>query len=230
MGEGLKHLTCRLLHIEEPARWVSPVGDIVSSRRRVDLSAVLTKDNPGEPLSCTARHAGTRHVAAFNETTSFNERVAAVGQDINGAAFWVWDGPGGGAFSTNILVADGDLLSINAAGTNWSGVFATGDYGPDGWTTWDRPSGSGYPLPNNRPFALAGAWDGAQVDPNAGNGWFYIGSGINAIVGHGARGPARVLYLGLNDNNPLNGDANKKFTVLVNVRRRPLRNVGPAII
>jgi hypothetical protein len=189
---------------------------------------VFTADNPGGPLSYTARWAGSRTVASINQTTTYSEPVAAVGANAD-ATFQVWDGPHGGPIPTNIRVANGDQLDVTATGKNWSGVILTGDYGPDGWTTWDKPSGSGYPLPNNHPFALAGAWDGVSVDPNAGNAWFYIGSGINQRITFNGT-TSRVLWLGTNDNDAYNGDDNKRFTVHVRVTRAQLPNVGRATI
>ncbi|WP_322921060.1 thiol-activated cytolysin family protein [Nocardioides renjunii] len=187
----------------------------------------LTKDNPGVPLRYQARHCGTRNVVAINQTSQYEEVVAAQGRDVPSTTYYVWDGPGGGPRSTGILVANGDQLHIRASGVNWSGVAFTGDYGPDGWTTWAQPSGSGYPLPRNHPFCLAGAWDGAMVGGN--NDWFYIGSGGDWTIGH-PRAAVRSLWLGTNDNNPLNGDPSKRFSVHVSVQRRRLANVGRATI
>jgi hypothetical protein len=91
-----------------------------------------------------------------------------------------------------------------------------------------RPPGSGYPLPNNHPLSLAGAWDGVSTDPHAAG--FSIGSGINQRVSFGGGTTSRVLWLGTNDNNPYNGDDNKRFTVHVRVTRAQLPNVGRASI
>jgi hypothetical protein len=77
--------------------------------------------------------------------------------------------------------------------------------------------------------ALAGAWDGAQTDSDRTNDWFFIGSGVPQKVRHRSGISSRVLYLGTNDNNPLNGDAKYKFAVNVSVARHRLANVGRAV-
>jgi Thiol-activated cytolysin len=114
----------------------------------------FTADNPGVPIRYVARHAGSRNVVTINQTTDYDEAVAILGRNVNGASFQVWDGPGGGPVNTQIRVANGDHLSVSATGLNQSGVIFTGTYGPDGWSTWSKPSGGGYPLPNNHPFGL----------------------------------------------------------------------------
>ena len=194
----------------------------------INSGGTFTKDNPGVPVQYVANHCGSRLIVAINQTTSYEESVAAIGRNVPPTTFQVWDGRGGGPKSTNILVATGDTLHVRASGTNWSGVWLTGPYGPDGWTTWDEPDGSGYPLPHNHPFALAGAWDGARTDPAGGNDWFYIGSGTDLQVKHKGKSPTRTLWLGTNDNNPLNGSDKNKFTVVVSVTRRALDNVRRA--
>lgn len=195
----------------------------------LNAGGALTVDNPGAPLRYVARHAGSRNVVTINQATDYDEAVAAVGENVNDQIFQVWDGPGGGPKSTGILVANEDQLRITASGLNRSGILWTGTYGPDGWTTWERPSGSGYPLPDNHPFALAGAWDGAQTGDKATTDWFFIGTGVSKKVKHLSGMSSRVLYLGTNDNNPLNGDAKYKFTVNVSVARHQLANVGRAV-
>ncbi len=196
----------------------------------INSGGTLTRDNPGVPVQYVARHCGTRNVVAINQTTAYEEAVAAQGRDVSPTPFEVWDGPGGGPKSTNILIANGDTLQVRAKGTNWSGVWLTDAHGPDGWTTWNRPGGNGegYPMPNKHPFALLGAWDGAQTDANAGNDWFYIGGGVDLDIRHKGSKPARTLWLGTNDNNPLNGSARDKFSVVVSVRRRVLDDVRRA--
>jgi hypothetical protein len=226
----LQESTVRVIALGGDGRAVMPVltDPLNQLTQYINAGGALTVDNPGMPLRYVARHAGSRRVVTINQTTDYSESVAAVGRDLNNQTFQVWDGEGGGSFSTGIRIANGDHLSVSASGLNWSGVLWSGTYGPDGWTTWEKPSGSGYPLPNNHPFALAGAWDSAQTGADATSDWFYIGTGTAQTVAHNRGLASRVLYLGTNDNSPLNGDPQYKFTVRVSVARRRLSNVGRA--
>lgn len=176
----------------------------------------FTANNPGVPLRYIARHAGSRNIVTINQTTDFNEAVAFSSRNV-AQTFSIWDGPGGGPVRTGIQVGNGDHFSISASGKNKSGVLFTGEYGPDGWTTWAKPGdgGHGYPLPNDHPFALCAAWDSSAANNGT---WFYVGTGTDAVPSFHQQS-SRVLYLGTNDNNPLNGDPKYKFTVNVTVNR-----------
>ena len=177
----------------------------------------FTPDNPGAPLRYTVRHTGSRDVVSVALATQFDETADVTGRSAQ-QGWLIWDGAGGGPRQTDLLVAAGDRLSISAQGQNYSGVWLTGPYGPDGWTDWERPSGSGFPLPDKHPFALCGTYGSTDV---ANGEWFYIGSGLDTTVAFRTAGPAaRRLCLGTNDNNPLNGDPRFKFSVNVQVTRR----------
>ena len=141
-------------------------------------------------------------------------------------------------------VAPGDEVTFSATGTNWSGVFATGDYDPSGWYTWDRPRDGelGYPITDRSPFALIVRLgegsnnigpDRSKAGYNQGiaNGtpsdWFLVGKSAQAVAGQAniqtGQGWPGIgnIWLGTNDNNPFNGDPNKKFQVIVCVKRNP---------
>jgi hypothetical protein len=153
--------------------------------------------------------------------------------------FSVWDGPGGGPVDTAIDVNPGDKVRFNAIGTNWSGVIATGDYGPRGWYTWDAPQGAGYPITDRSPFALIARFGnsnemgvdqtkwGYTADPNKEpSAWFFVGDAAQTTAGdadkqtgRGTPGVGRI-WLGTNDNNPYNGDPSKKFSVTVCFTRK----------
>jgi hypothetical protein len=153
--------------------------------------------------------------------------------------FYVWDGPGGGWKDTGIDAYPGDKVRFSATGLNWSGVVATGTYGPTGWYTWDAPGegGRGYPITDKSPFALIarfGSSNNYGVDATKPgysgqlpvSSSFFVGDSAEQEVGKqtqsggGPQGYGRV-YLGTNDNNPFNGDPNRKFNVTVCFKRSP---------
>jgi hypothetical protein len=178
-----------------------------------------TPNNPGHPLRYSVRYADTRDVFTVALSATFDEIA-----DVTGASaqtdLEIWDGPGGGSKPTGVRVTQGDKLAINASGENWSGVWLTGNYGPDGWVSWDKPGdgGRGYPLPNNHPFALCGTYDSGATD----NGrWFYIGSGINTVAQDTGE-----LWLGTNDPDGTNGGQDKRFQVHVMVTRQTKDELG----
>jgi Thiol-activated cytolysin len=178
-----------------------------------------TQNNPGQPLRYSVRYADTRDVFTVALSATFDETA-----DVTGASaqtdLEIWDGPGGGPKPTGIRVTQGDKLAINASGENWSGVWLTGNYGPDGWVSWDKPGdgGRGYPLPNNHPFALCGTYDSGATD----NGrWFYIGSGINTVAQDTGE-----LWLATNDPDGTNGGQDKRFQVHVMVTRQTKDELG----
>jgi hypothetical protein len=178
-----------------------------------------TPDNPGQPLRYSVRYADTRDLFTVALSATFDETA-----DVTGATaqtdLEIWDGPGGGPKSTGIRVTNGDKLSISASGENWSGVWFTGAYGPDGWVTWDKPGdgGRGYPLPDKHPFALCATYDSGAPD----NGrWFYVGSGLNTVANDTGE-----LWCGTNDNDPSNGDKDKRFQVHVMVTRQTKEELG----
>jgi hypothetical protein len=179
----------------------------------------FTPDNPGQPLRYSVRYADTRDVFTVALTSTFDETADVTGHTAQ-TDMEIWDGPNGGPRPTGIRVTAGDRLAINASGENWSGVWFTGPYGPDGWVTWDKPGddGRGYPLPNHHPFALCGTYDSGDT----GNGrWFYIGSGINVTAADTGE-----LWLGTNDRNARDGGDDKRFQVHVMVTRQTKEQLG----
>jgi hypothetical protein len=202
--------------------------------------------NPGDVIGITMNYVASNHVAIAQMLTNLSPRVLNLtSQPVCRGPFYVWDGPNSGQpVNTHISVLPGDEVTFEAKGKNWSGVFATGDYEADGWHTWDRPKDGedGYPITDRHPFALIarfGAGTGTQGPDRSKEGynegtsgkpasdWFYVGKSRTAVVeqvntqtGQGFRGTGDI-YLGTNDNDPTNGDANKRFTVRVCVKRDP---------
>ena len=195
----------------------------------INTGGTFTADNPGQPLRYVVRHAGSQRIVQINLSSEYDEVVGVAAKPAD-RTFQIWDGRGGGTVNTGIKVHKGDQLDINATGTNWSGVILTGDYGPEGWTTWDTPGGggAGYPMPDRHPFGLVGNWDSGDVKAQ---GWFWIGTGYSGTDQPRQDG-THTLFLGTNDNNPLNGDSDKRFTVRVRVNpdinRLGLNGVGRA--
>ena len=193
--------------------------------------------NPGGPISMTMRYVGSRAglgpfgVAVAQMVTDESPQVVDVtAQRICHGPYEVWDGAGGGWHGTDVSVNPGDTVDFSATGKNWSGVFATGDYGPTGWYTWDKPSGSGFPITNRSPFALIGRfgngndygndatkpdWDGTGPVSSS----FFIGDSQKVVAGSKNVQGYGPVYLGTNDSDPTNGDKNKKFKVDVCVTR-----------
>ena len=56
-----------------------------------------------------------------------------------------------------------------------------------------------------------------------------VDSGLAHAVQHRDGNSSRLLYLGTNNNQPLNGDEKYEFTVRVCVARRTLRNLAWAV-
>lgn len=140
----------------------------------------------------------------------------------------------------------GDRFDFNyRGGWNWSGVVASGDYDAEGWHTWDRPRDSelGFPITNKSPFGLIGRFGsgskagedpafppskapGAQAcrpqiegAPNCSSA-FWIGRSRQVTAGESVNVGWGPLWLGTNDNNPYNGDANKRWTIEICVERK----------
>ena len=111
---------------------------------------------------------------------------------------------------TNILLKNGDSLSISASGTIMSGVWFTGPNTARGWEGWT--AGNDKPLPGSPPFCLLGR--------TTEDGYFYIGDGINRTYQNSTLGPGETrLFLRINDN--FVGDGSGAFTVHIMVWRNP---------
>lgn len=161
----------------------------------------------------------------------------------------VWDGTGGGwqraQFKGRPLYVNvGDKLEFNyRSGVNWSGVVATGDYDAKGWHTWDRPKDGelGYPITNASPFGFIGrlgsgsnngedpsmpgskAPDAVHCSTQTGRNCssaFWIGNSRAVTAGEAVNVQWGDLWLGTNDNNPTNGDPNKRWTIEICVQRK----------
>jgi hypothetical protein len=110
----------------------------------------------------------------------------------------------------NILLKNGDWLSITATGKIWAGVWFTGENGPRGWDGWT--AGNDKPLPGSPPFCLLGR--------TAEDGYFYIGDGINRTYQNTTLGPGETrLFFSINDDH--HGGGTGAFTVHIMVWRNP---------
>lgn len=225
------------------------------------------QNNPGDAIGVTMRYVGSRTAAgpyqvviaqmltmASPEVIRLDVKEVCYPAPVNvfdpstsrwtlkSPGFDVWDGPGEHPRNTGIKVAPGDIVRFQATGTNWSGVFATGDYDARGWYTWDRPKDGelGYPITDRSPFALIARFgegntlgrDRTQAgfkltsSQTPASDWFYVGTSAQATAGkvdsngEGTPGIGNI-WLGTNDNNPSNGDPNKRFKVTVCVTRNP---------
>ncbi len=168
--------------------------------------------NPGAPIAFTARYLGNQQIAVASLITEYSE-IASVNADDVERRYEVWDdSTRGGPVDTGIPVANGDRVTITAQPgyTIWSGVWLTGRNGPEGWTGWT--AAQDYPVPGEAPFSLVARWGNDE--------WFFVGTGVEVQ----RQGETRNLWLGLNDNNPRNGDG--YFLVTVRVRRRSAAEMG----
>ena len=130
----------------------------------------------------------------------------AMSDDVSHARFEVFDGPGGGPVDTGITVNPGDTVTVSASGQIWSGVWGSGTHRPGGWN-WIADSNK--PLPGARVYGL--------IIKFGSNGWHEAKDGRwEGIVATNSRGS---LILGINDDNPYNGDPNRRWEVFVTVTR-----------
>ncbi|MGN9908630.1 hypothetical protein ACTMTJ_13895 [Phytohabitans sp. LJ34] len=81
-----------------------------------------------------------------------------------------------------VELMNGDWVDVSATGTVWSGVWATGRNGPEGWSSW---SASGDALvPGVPPFSLL--WHTAE------DGYLYIASGLRRTYQNATLGPGKT--------------------------------------
>jgi len=183
------------------------LADPVKELEQVYKSGLsLTPDNPGVPISFTCRHIADGTLGHVGLAAEYTQPLSAVGQDISDAQFEVFDGPGGGLVDTHIVVNPGDKMTLHAEGAIWTGVIFSGDTGPEGWPGHNADPGA--PMPSGTAYCLVA---------RCGNGdWFEA-----AAFWEGSPQPGQggTLQLETNDNNPYNGDPNKRWTVHVDVKR-----------
>ncbi|MEJ2887708.1 caspase family protein [Actinomycetospora aeridis] len=79
----------------------------------------------------------------------------------------------GGEVDTGLVIQPGQRLVINASGSVWSGIWATGTNGPGGWMDWE--AGNDAPLPGRPPFSLLARLDGTPHYVGIGAEWVHSG-------------------------------------------------------
>lgn len=235
--------------ITKPIQAPTPEATVDALRTVITSGSIYNyTTNPGAPIALSMRYVGSRAgqgpyaVAISQMTTQCSPQVVSLTtQRTCKGPFAVWDGTGGGWVDTAVEAYPGDKVELTASGTNWSGVAFSDAYGPNGWHTWDAPGdgGRGYPLTNRSPFALIarfGSRNNMGVDrtkpgysasggATASDSFFvgdsgeFIAGSADSQTGAGTPGYGRV-FLGTNDNNPFNGDANRKFSVSVCFTRK----------
>jgi hypothetical protein len=170
--------------------------------------------NPGAPVSFTARHIADGTDAYVALAAQYTQAVSAIASDVAPTAFEIWDGKGGGTVNTGIYVNPGDHVTVHTRGAIWSGVVFSGEHGPEGW-------------PGHRPDPAAPLPEGpnayACIISFGGQNWTHAGTDWEGTPPSGARGR---LSIGINDNNPYNGDPNKRWRATVTVRRGNAASAG----
>lgn len=195
------------LNFQTIANPIAELQEVFKNGLRFDMQ------NPGAPISFTCRHIADNNLAHVGLVADYNHPLSAVGPDVS-ADFQVFDGPGGGLKDTGINVNPGDRVTISAGGQVWSGVFASGTHGPEGWPghTPDRAA----PMRDNASAYSLIARFGTSPYFEVGRFW------------EGSAGPMSGgrLQLNLNDNNPYNGDPKHKWSVHVDVKRKDAAGAG----
>src|SRR5207249_1609162 len=111
---------------------------------------------------------------------------------------------------TGVDIKTMDAVTLSATGSIKSGVWLTGDNGPEGWDNIDNDPK--FPLPGTNPYCLLYALAPAGQDPTG--QWMKLGKGASFA----AVGPLKGrLYLRTNDDSPGNGSG--AFTCSITVRR-----------
>jgi hypothetical protein len=170
----------------------------------------LSVTNPGAIVSFTARHVMNNTLAHVGLQGAWVQPFSAKGVDASGD-FKVWDGPGGGTVNTGIEVAPGDMVTITASGEIFPGLTFFGNATPDGWNGWDPPSGA--------PVSAANHGDAFSLVARYGsNKWFQVGSQYRNREDN--LPDILPLQLGINDNNPTNGNPANQWDVHVEVKRK----------
>ena len=187
-----------------------PIGEL-GSVYRSGLSFSL--QNPGAPISYTCRLVKNGVPGSVALSADYVAPISALGVGIDDAPFSVFDGPGGGFVDTGIAVNPGDRVTISATGRIWSGVWLAGEHDARGWP--GHPADPGAPMPTGTAYSLIGRFGSGD--------WFETGQLWAGSPGPGTQGR---LQLNINDNNPYNGDPNKKFAITVDVERTTAEAAG----
>jgi hypothetical protein len=171
-------------------------------------------DNPGAPISFTARHVADNTLARVGMVADYVQPLQVVGEDVHERYYEVWDGPGGGNKGTGITVNPGDSVKIHAGGRISSGIIFSAPHGPDGWV--GHESGNELPVPGKHPpYGLIHRYGSTP--------WNLTWSQFERTVPADRSGH---LQLGINDNNPFNGSSRDRWRIWVSVRRTDAASVG----
>jgi hypothetical protein len=108
-----------------------------------------------------------------------------------------------GDTDAGVQVQNGDWIDVGATGTVWSGVWATGRNGPDGWTSWAASSDA--VLPGYPPFSLL--WHTAE------DGYIYIGRGLRRTYQNAAVGPGQTQLSFAINRDPADRMGNGSFQI-----------------
>jgi hypothetical protein len=162
--------------------------------------------NPGAPISFTARHIADGTLAKVGLSAEYVAPISAVAADVPNKSFHVWDGKGGGRVDTGIAVNPGDTVTVSTSGQIWSGVAFSGTHGPEGWP--GHKADPAAPKPDGTAYSF--------IISVGGGSWIEAKGFWQGTPPAGQRGR---LLLGVNDNNPYNGDPNKRWTSVVSVKR-----------
>lgn len=177
--------------------------------------------NPGAAIGFTVRHVGSRTPAAVALATDFQDVVSVTSPELTGS-LEIADGAQGGPKPAGVRVGIGDRITVTADGQNWSGIWGSRLYGPDGhpqaWFVFGPTPTAGYPLPEATPFALIAGFDKSD--------WVLVGGAKTFEVHWTGNGGPRELWFATNDNNPYNGDDARKFRVSWRVRRATAEQLG----
>ena len=230
-----------------PAR--SGADTFAALKDHVEAGNRYSLANPGAAIAFTMRYVGSKGATgapygvaiAQMVTDESPQLVSLTASRVCHAKVSVWDGEGGGWVKTGWEANPGDKVSFTATGKNWSGVYATGSHGPGGWVGWETPKSGqrGFPITNRPPFALIGRFGsgnnkGRDLTGGAGtysvgtakdtSSSFYVGESSELMAGGNVNAGQYPgygdIWLGINDDEPTNGDKKEKFSVEVCITRK----------
>lgn len=194
--------------LDDPA---AGLADVFRSGARFNLQ------NPGAPIAFTCRHVLDNTLAHVGVASEYVQPLSAQGENFSTGAnpFLIWDGPGGGERATGVHVAPGDTIVIDGEGEIYSGVLFTGTHGPEGWPGYKPAAGA--------PCQEAHAVANSLIYRIGGAEWAQAGGFIQKQASVSEHGQ---LVLGINDDNPYNGDPKRKWRVHVQITRRNAEAAG----